>query len=725
MSKLLDQSPDLFFPAEFAKKYSAFNQFPMSKWNFVVIDAPKDAKDRQAVHELCSKLKYAAFQKETSQGDCLPGLDHLSLSIQDWVDDLPLRRTQPSQAETDGAMNQTLVKASMPLPKPALEILRHDPYGESAVLREKIIGRQLFDLQLDQGLLVTADHSKVVIPISLNHPQLDIEKTLPVLEAIQQTCESQGRCDQVGMAGGHFASLENQNQVKEDLQSVSIFVGLIFLVVGAWFVIKKKKHLTLVAIPVLLGMFGGVLVTVGVYGSIHGLVLAFGCAIIGVSLDYALHAGFHGHSKKIWRSNTVGMVTTTGVLAILSTTTLPLLRQLMVFSISGIFLSFCMTYLGTRVGKVAKFSPLIKPPNPSRWQGLGAFLVVAGLGSVFLSGKGIEVDLSLERFNFATPQTAKTTQWLKEQTNHSSPIFKIHWDSDFARYLDQAQGELAQAQELGVRIENAALYLPPLQEQKNNLESWKKDPCHENLADYTPTQKGFFAPYLRDQCETLSQISVGNVNRAYLNNIRSPNHWLSVWYPRSVDQRAAIMKEHPSAFSMSEFATNFSWELAEEMGQMLPLGFAFACGVLLIYYRRISLVLTSLIPLAGGIGFNLWIVYFSGVTINFVHFVSILMLSGISLDYGIFATDDARRRQRPTQNEPVSGGSETWSAIFLSACSTFIGIFPLVLCQHPVLRDLGAPLAFGIVGTFLATRYGIPYAVGILDSQHRVGGKHA
>jgi predicted RND superfamily exporter protein len=141
---------------------------------------------------------------------------------------------------------------------------------------------------------------------------------------------------------------------------------------------------------------------------------------------------------------------------------------------------------------------------------------------------------------------------------------------------------------------------------------------------------------------------------------------------------------------------------------MGPLSLAFIWLVLIYYYRRLSLTLLPFIPFLTGVGLASWMAILFHIEVSFVTLVGLVMLCGLSVDYGIFATDAARL------------GRETrgaWTAILFAALATISGFVPLVFCKHLVLAQLGQVLTAGTVGTLLGAFWGVPPAAAWLSSR--------
>ena len=101
-----------------------------------------------------------------------------------------------------------------------------------------------------------------------------------------------------------------------------------------------------------LGILAGFLTTVEIFRSIHILTFVFSTTLIGICVDYSLHYFVGG--KKIFKSLTVGFLTTASAFLILLFSQFELLKQISVFTIAGLACVYSLVIL---------FYPLVLKDN--------------------------------------------------------------------------------------------------------------------------------------------------------------------------------------------------------------------------------------------------------------------------------------------------------------------------------------------------------------------------
>jgi hypothetical protein len=240
-------------------------------------------------------------------------------------------------------------------------------------------------------------------------------------------------------------------------------------------------------------------------------------------------------------------------------------------------------------------------------------------------------------------------------------------------------------------------FLPPIEQQKIHLDSWKKI-C---ATSWTATEKTFFAPFFTAICSRATVEDLSGKPPAYLHDFYSGQQWLSLWLTKDEAQVALVQAQQPGAQSLRQIVDRFQSILQNETAWMAPLSILLAMLLLGIYYRKLYLVLLSQIPFFVGLGtFALMALIFHW-QISFISLIAMVMIFGLSLDYGIFATNLFTGNAGPS-------GPGVWTSVLFAATATFLGFLPLIFCQHPVLVQLGQCLVAGTAGTIIGSVWGIP-----------------
>ncbi len=111
-------------------------------------------------------------------------------------------------------------------------------------------------------------------------------------------------------------------------------------------------------------------------------------------------------------------------------------------------------------------------------------------------------------------------------------------------------------------------------------------------------------------------------------------------------------------------------------------------------YRSPRAILVCMVPLLFSIVALMGVMRLAGIKINFVNMISIPLLIGTGVDYGIYIISRYLEDQR---HDVFAAIHETGQSLFLSAVTTVIGFGSLVFVDNRGLSSLGYMCSFGII----------------------------
>ncbi len=242
-----------------------------------------------------------------------------------------------------------------------LSHLDEDPY---------LLGAQAFDrftlhspllsnkLSLKEGRLVARDSTKTYILWSARiHPsEKGIASEGHVLERINKAIDTlRERYPEISVAksGVPFHSFESSRNAQKEItwiSTISIILALTLLIA----VFKTFIPIASTLFSVLMAVVSALAITWSTFGEIHMFTLVFGTSIIGISIDYAIHfftdwkfakENHDGREvrKRILKGILLGFMTTELGYIALSVAPFPLLRQMALFSATGLASALCTT----------------------------------------------------------------------------------------------------------------------------------------------------------------------------------------------------------------------------------------------------------------------------------------------------------------------------------------------------------------------------------------------
>lgn len=704
LEQWLDQSHRLFFPQSVGSIVMVQSDFSVLWWSFLAVETkPGQEPVWSEIQARCQSFaeKSGPLLRRIF---CGSRLDDPSGALAEWSRDYPLRHPRPSQLELNEKINAVLAQATLPI-GPLVHVLRRDPFGSLFELK-KLLEGQSAQLKLEQrgGFFWDQPTGRVLIPLQFAFAASETRKTAQVNELLKEFCQaSDDPCRQPLFIGAHASTLENETQIKQDLERVSVVSYLLLFVLGGFVFFTRRWRLIVNLPPILGATFLSAVATVLLFGRIHGLTLAFGPGLIGLSMDYGLHIAFSNQPERIWKANLSGLLTTVIVLFIVMMSEIPLLQQLMFFSSLGLLLGSAFIYI------IFKLSPSAIAVRPYRIKApqspLFSLSVVALVAISIFGAFKTELNLDMRQLGFESAARTELNRWFYESAGGQGPLLQVS-RGDGARAFSEAHEQKAWAESQGLRLKNAASFLPSEGDQRANLASWDGGYCGDAawVRGLSDPARRFFQPFFKEQnCGARQPQLLHDPQSApsYVRDFGSKGKWLTVWSPGSNRETELIKARYPEVISFVDIAMLFPKVFAQELKWMTPLSIGLAFLILVVYYRRLGLAALAVTPFFSGLGLYLLFAMILSWKTTFISVIGLIMVFGFSLDYGVFATD-LMRRQRDRPDDGI------WTALSVSTIVNVAGFFPLILCQHPVLKCLGQTLFLGTIGTFIGSIWGIP-----------------
>lgn len=151
----------------------------------------------------------------------------------------------------------------------------------------------------------------------------------------------------VTFAGAGYFSLRSHDAIGRDAERLTLAaVALVALLL--WWALRSGGFLGLAVVPVASGALAGFAAVGVVYGSIHGITLAFGVTLIGEAIDYAIYTFVQRdqegrHAPRFWGQLLLAVLTSLIGFAAMFLSGFQGLQQLALFSIVGLIVAAACT----------------------------------------------------------------------------------------------------------------------------------------------------------------------------------------------------------------------------------------------------------------------------------------------------------------------------------------------------------------------------------------------
>ena len=609
--------------------------------------------------------------------------------------------------------------------------LPRDPTGEMFVLLTRLnAGAQP---NSRDGVWASRDGERAMLLIQTRALGSDTDGQEQAINAIRshftESAQAAGVAEaRMQLSGPGLFAVNARATIKDEVGRLSLISSLAIIAV-LFFVYRSFKLLALGLLPVVSGALAGIVAVSLVFGTVFGITVGFGAALIGEAVDYSIYyfvqsgrGGLDSWRARFWPTIRLGVLTSVCGFGALLFSGFPGLSQLGLYALSGVLTAalvtrFVLPQLSATAPRVRDLVPLgkaleiiIRSLALLRWPAL-----VLALGAASL--------LTVERDALWNPELSAL-----------SPVSKADQLTDMAlradiaapdsRYLvvinaPDREAALRAAEKAGAQLDvlvgagqiagydSPARFLPSAAAQEARQNSL---PAPEELrqrlqvaqAD-SPLAANKLEPFLNDVAnareaakltrEDLSGTSLALAVDALL--LQQSNGW-SVLLPLrpgeqdidAAEVRAALADTGALFIDMKvEFDKLYNDYLHEAM--LLSLAGLLAIVALLAASLRsprrlaavlLPLVLTVLIVVAG--------LHFLGERLHLLHLIGMLLIVAVGSNYGLFF-DHAS-----TQGcfDP-----ETLASMLIANLTTAIGFGTLALSKVPVLHAVGVTVGPGAI----------------------------
>ena len=531
-------------------------------------------------------------------------------------------------------------------------------------------------------------------------------------------------------SGPSVFAVQSRAVIRQDAQWLSM-LGSSFVIILLLVTYRSFTILFLSLVPLVTGLLMAGITVYLAFGFIHGMTLAFGATLIGVAIDYPLHACAHLETNRdsklaiirVWPTIRLGAITTAIGYGAMLFSGFPGLSQLGMLAIIGLLTAAAATrWLLPLLVPIKVKTPLpwaIWLPLQHRTSKLFMIVPVSMMMSLAYLGWSENPVWEMDIANLSpVPQNLRDRDaWLRKELG--APAVRdmiVVVAPDEQLVLEQSEAlktTLGQLVDRGhmAGYEMAADYLPSIQTQMlrqqvlpdpATLKSHLRE-AQRNL----PFKAGLFEPFLQSiaASKSLAPLNHQTIQGTPLGTkIRSllyphQDQWVGTILLRDVQNRKALQQAIHTETLPSVHYLDLKTEsnrmvtiYRQEVTTYLAIGIVCLILILGIGLRSLAKVVAVLLPIAGSIMLDLAILHALGERLSLFHLAALLLVFGIGLDYTLFF-------QR--HHETAAERQQTISAIFVCSLTT-IAVFGLLACsQTPVLQGIGLTAFIGSFICFL------------------------
>ena len=587
------------------------------------------------------------------------------------------------------------------------------------------------------GGLASADGAHAIVLLGLRSSPFDSPRQGPLLAQIESEF---ARLD--AAAGGGYVleqsgvnrvAIASEASIRADGNLISIVaisvVCLLFAVV-----FRSLRYLAVAFLVPLGGLAAALAVACSASAPVHGITIAFGFVLLGVTVDYPIHLmNHHAFSPagttpraalaRIRPSLLLSGLTTTVAFLALSLSEFPGLGQMGTFGAIGVPFALAITLLS-----IPSFLKPTSMPSPGQraiaaacerlvqWLDgrrhlvVSFFVLLAGIAAVGLPQLRWQDDPA--SLLAADPELLAESERVRRRvvdfeggrfvvglapSEEDALALNDHIHARLAELI--AEGSLGGMRSLHDFIWSQAL-------QRENLAALRSVPDLGDRIDRAFSQAGFRAGAFRGFDSAVTSPVAGPLRpqdfagtplaRSLDSLVELEGRFAVVTYLRGVGSGAAMRDalaglEGAHFIDQGEIVADIYQAYRRSTVRMIVIGAAVVLLLLLLTRPGRRGLLAFLAPsLAALTTFGLFGLF--AVPVNIAAAISLLVVLGMGVDYGIFAVDGAR----DPAHDPARLGA-TLSSLSVS-CLTSVCVFgALALSPQPVLRGIGLTTGVGVL----------------------------
>jgi len=626
-------------------------------------------------------------------------------------------------------------RASLALPSATLlkRIIPEDPLGAFQRTAERLRAGEPPLVSRD-GVFTTPDGRYAVILLATKHAPFDSQAQRPLLDAMwAKLAELRAKLGpdlQLETAGVNRFAVAAETEIKGDFNWISTISGVGCALLSLVF-FRSLLSLALVMVPGLVGLLVAVGVGLLVFGRLDGMTIAFGAALIGVTIDYPTHVlilwSLSTRGETAWSvarrhagSLTMAALTTMAAFGGMAFTSFRGFRELGVFSVVGV----AAALLASRVmlpdllparrriqpisaGLARWLEPLILSLHEHRAALMLVPAACVALGALALPRLHWNDDL--QAISRPDPVLAAEDERVRERvSNFDTGRFVLALGADEDAAVARAEEAYARLQPLIATKKLDGLHALhdlffPRELQERNLAALRASPDLAARVERAFTAAGFrpgtTAPFAQALAAPPPPLTLAELRASPLGELVSSlvlplgGSTAVLTYLRGVHDPEALRAALAGlpdvhVFEQRSFLDEIYARFRNQTLWLIVVGSALVLGILAARYRDWRQATAAFLPSLFVPVVVLSAFALAGVETNLLHAVSLLLSMGMGVDYGIFIVDSAE--------EGEEFGATLVSCI-LCCLTTVLSFGTLAISSQPPLRAMGITTGAGVL----------------------------
>ena len=532
----------------------------------------------------------------------------------------------------------------------------------------------------------------------------------------------------------HAHAIENERVIKSDVKLACILSILFFLPA---ILLLFRRDLRALAIPVFPAVVS--LAAVGLLAIPGEPVLLFvtatGGLVIGLAVDYGVHVYMTMQTPcpvrrliRIAPSLMTGAATSAAVFLLLALTPIPGVRQFGVFIGISLLASLLLTLLLFPSMLIRTKTPLPKPRPLKTFSPKLACGICFGMMALFaiLAALRLNIRTDLRQFDAAQEKLSATADAVERLfldgpaqgvlaipgKDANTVLMSASLICDTFLNLDPG---------LEGRMFSPSFLVVTKAERERNLASWRESFDYDAFAESlraAAEEEGFepdaFDPFLASLERGLESPELDSYPEVFapvLNRILRPAADGNGWYAAVFLPQSALANKHRPgagpvpyyilgavAISRADIPAQIVSDMKSAATLPVILAVLSVFVIAFLFFRSVRDSLCAMIPVAMALLTVCAVYALLGKPLNLAAEISLVLLSGLAIDYGVFVIGSERSAANPY----------VFRAISASALTTAGGGLTIAFAGHPLLHEAGFALIPGVLAAWGAAAILLP-----------------
>lgn len=520
-------------------------------------------------------------------------------------------------------------------------------------------------------------------------------------------------------SGTPFHSYKSSRSASSEMSLIGT-LSLILVAVILFFVFHSVRPVIACVFSIALSVLTAVWVTFIVFGKIHALTLVFGTSLIGSCIDYSLHFFINWKNnielkdgseirRKLFKGLSLSLLSTEICYFFLMFAPFAMLKQMAVFSFTGILSSFL-----TVTGLFANFKvPAEEKRNIKFLQKINFVSDKKIAGRIFRTAvfafSAVIIFVNRDSLSIKNDLTNlyKVDGRLKEDAVLAYKILDYSPSSWFVVSGSSEEEVLQKEEKLLPQIQDScvctSMFIPSMEKQMQSINALKaldddvldfqfdffgygKDEVQEFKNAVTMASGKFLTPSTpcpESLSSLLKMLWIGEVDGTYYSVILLSSSQNGALYKNLAEEQGIFFENKVSDVSGSlDSLTGFIFI-------MFAAAYVVIIAVLKIFYSFRQTLKIAAVPLLSVLSITA-VFLLSGIRIEFFCATGMILVFGLGLDYIIYST------------EHVKNNGETF-AIMLSFVTTAVSFGALAFSSFVPVHVIGLSIFTGLTTAFLCT----------------------